>query len=111
MDVSRQAISSAIQRWQLRRRVNRAAKKIAREIYPELWENVRRKLTPKINHAEVASYARVRAAQLSQERVDLLMQANLEFSGDLASRVVVRSAEIATGLVVSAASNLPRVAA
>ena len=60
---------SAVARWRLERRIKRESMRISSEIFPTLWENVRRKITSD-NKNELTAYIKTRAAQLSQERVE-----------------------------------------
>ena len=100
----------AIGRWRLEWRIQRESAAIARKVYPVLWENVRRKIAG-MSETDLIDYAKVRAAQLSQERVDCLMQSNPELSGAFATRLLLKSTGLATALVLSAVANARRSAA
>ena len=101
---------SAVARWRLERRIKRESMRISSEIFPTLWENVRRKITSD-NKNELPAYIKTRAAQLSQERVDALLQANSELSGVFATRLLLRSAERATDSILAAVASAQRSAA
>ena len=99
---------SALTRWRLEWRVKRESARIARVIYPALLESVRRKL-PSTSLAELTEYAGVRAAQLSQERVDSIMRGNSELPGTFATRILLKSVEQSTNSVLAAVkSTSPR---
>jgi hypothetical protein len=100
----------AIGRWRLEWRIQRESAVIAREIHSALWESVRRKIAG-LSENDLTDYAKVRAAQLSQERVDCLMQADPELSGAFATRLLLKSTERATELVLSAVASARRSAA
>jgi hypothetical protein len=110
MNVWLNTVFSAMGRWRRERRINRESLRIAREIYAPLWEDVRRKVASN-NENDLIAYAKVRAAQLSQERVDSLMQTNPGFSGAFATRLLVKSTDRATDLVLSAAARARHTAA
>ncbi len=84
--------------------------RIARTIYPMLWENVRRKI-PETRGTDLNEYANVRAAQLAQEQVDVITQANPALSGAFATRLLIKSTERAVSLVLDAVTNARRSAA
>lgn len=97
--------------WFRTRRLKRHAKRIAAEIFPELWENSRRKLnTSSSSTAELTAYAQVRAGQLSQLRVDELVRKN-EVSAETANVLIVSAAEAATRMIINAAGAARRAAA
>jgi hypothetical protein len=104
------SIISAIARWHLQCQIRREAMRIAREIYPSLWESVRRKIASSSVH-DLTAYAEVRAAQLSQEQVDSLLRANPALSGAFATQVLLKATDRATDLVVAAAASARRSAA
>jgi hypothetical protein len=104
------SVVSAIGRWRLEWRTTRESVIIAREIYPTLWENVRRKLATTSDN-DLTVYAKVRAAQLSQERVDSRMQANPALSGAYATQLLLKATDRATDLVVAAVASARRSAA
>ena len=91
---------AAMGRWRLERRMNREAAKIAGEIYPALWENVRRKIAS-ASETELTAYAKVRAAQLSQERIDARMQADPALSGAYATQLLIKATGLATVQVLA----------
>ncbi len=97
--------------WFRTRRVKRQAKRIAAEIFPELWENSCRKLNlASGSTAALSSYAHVRAAQLSQVRVDELVRTT-EISAETANVLIVSAAEAATRMVIKAAGAARRTVA
>jgi hypothetical protein len=100
MDGSQHCIASVFDRWRAEWRSIR----IARTIYPTLWENVRRKI-PDTNGTDLAEYAKVRAAQLSQEQVDVIMQANPALSGAFAAHLLLKSTDRAVNSVLDAVAN------
>jgi len=106
MDDLQHSIASVFDRWLAEWRSIR----IARTIYPTLWENVRRKI-PHTSATELTEYAKVRAAQLAQEQVDAIMQANPALSGAFATRLVLKSTERAVTSVLAAVANARRAAA
>jgi hypothetical protein len=106
MDGLQHSIASAFDRW----RAEWRSVRIARTIYPTLWENVRRKI-PSTNGTDLTEYAKVRAAQLAQEHVDAVMQANPALSGAFATRLLLKSTERAVNSVLDAVANARRAAA
>jgi hypothetical protein len=106
MDGLQHSIASVFDGW----RAEWRSVRIARTIYPTLWENVRRKI-PNTSGTELAEYANVRAAQLAQEHVDSIMQANPTLSGAFATRLVAKSTERAVSSVLAAVANARRAAA
>ena len=84
--------------------------RIARTIYPTLWENVRRKI-PNTSGTKLMEYAKVRAAQLAQEQVDVIMQANPALSGAFATRLLLKSTDRAVNSVLEAVADARRAAA
>jgi hypothetical protein len=106
MDSLQFSITSIFDRWRAQWRSVR----IARTIYPALWESVRRKI-PNTNETDLAEYAKVRAAQLAQQQVDVIMQANLALSGAFATRLLIKSTDRAVNLVLEAVTNARRAAA
>ena len=106
MDGLQHSIGSVIDRWLAEWRSVR----IARAIYPTLWENVRRKI-PHTSTTELTEYAKVRAAQLAQEQVDAIMQANPALSGAFATRLLLKSTQRAVTSVLAAVANARRAAA
>jgi hypothetical protein len=104
------SVVSAIGRWRLKWRASRESVIIAREIYPTLWENVRRKIAS-TSEIDLTAYAKMRAAQLSQERVDSLMQANPALSGTFATQLLLKATGRATDLVMAAVTSARRSAA
>ena len=93
-----------------RRRAEWRSVRIARAIYPTLWENVRRKI-PDTSGTDLAAYAKVRAAQLAQEQVDVIMQANPALSGAFATRLLLKSTDRAVNYVLGAVASERRAAA
>ena len=106
MDGLQDSIASVFDRW----RAEWRSVRIARTIYPTLWENVRRKI-PSTSGTDLTEYAKVRAAQLAQEQVDAVMQANPALSGSFATRLLLKSTERAVNSVLEAVSNARRAAA
>jgi hypothetical protein len=104
------SVGATISNWRVEWRLQREALKISREIYPTLWENVRRKIA-NTSEKELSAYAELRAAQLSQERIDSLMQAEMSLSGAFAARLLVKSAGRATTLVLAEVTRARRTAA
>lgn len=104
------SIVSAIGQWRLEWRIRRASAVIVREIYPELWDSVRRKIASD-SARDLREYAQVRAAQLSQEQVDVLVRASPTLPGAFATQVLVKATNRATELVVTAAASARRSAA
>lgn len=92
---------SAMGRWRAERRMNREAAAVAREIHPALWESVRRKIAS-ATESELAAYAKVRAVQLSQERIDVRMQANPALSGAYGTLLLIKATGFATSQVLAA---------
>jgi hypothetical protein len=101
---------AAIGRWRLDRKMNREALTIAREISGALWENVRRKIAGATEN-DLAAYAKVRAAQLCQERVDELMQANPAVPGVYATQLLLKTTDRAVAMALAAAANATKSAA
>jgi hypothetical protein len=97
------SIVSMFDRW----RAEWRSVRIARTIYPALWENVRRKV-PHTSATGLAEYAKVRAAQLAQEQVDVIMRANPALSGAFATRLLIKSTDRAVRSVLDAATNARR---
>ena len=110
MSVWPQSLARLVSQCQLDQRVRRESKRIAREIYPVLWENVRRKMASS-SEKELHAYAKVRAAQLSQEHIDSLMQAEPGLSGAFAASVLVKSTERGLKMIQSALASARRSAA
>ena len=106
MDGLQHSIASVFDRWQADWRSVR----IARTIYPTLWENVRRKI-PNTSGTELTQYAKVRAAQLAQEQVDAVMQANPALSGAFATRLLLKSTDRAVNSVLEAVADARSAAA
>ena len=106
MDGLQHSIATLFDRW----RAEWRAVRIARTIYPALWENVRRKI-PATSGTELTEYAKVRAAQLAQEQVDAIMQANPALSGAFATQLLLRSTDRAVNYVLGAVANARRAAA
>jgi hypothetical protein len=100
------SIASVFDRW----RAEWRSVRIARTIYPPLWENVRRKI-PNTSGTELTEYAKVRAAQLAQEQVDAVMQANPALSGAFATRLLLKSTERAVNSVLEAVADARSAAA
>ena len=100
------SVVSVFDRW----RADWRSVRIARAIYPTLWENVRRKI-PNTSGNELMEYANVRAAQLAQEQVDGIMRANSALSGDLGTRLLLKSTNRAVNSVLAAVANARRAAA
>ena len=104
------SFSYAIGQWRLKRRIRRDSIRIAREINPTLWENVRRKVASS-SEKELMAYAKARAAQLCHERIDVMMQADATLSGDFATQLLVKSTDRAIQLVRQALVSARRSAA
>lgn len=100
------SIASAFDRW----RAQWQAVRIARDIYPALWENVRRKI-PVTSGADLSEYAKVRAAQLAQQQVDAVMQANPKLSGAFATLLLLKTTDRAVNSVLEAVADARRVTA
>jgi hypothetical protein len=100
MDGLQHSIASLFDGW----RAEWRSVRIARTIYPALWESVRRKI-PNTSVTDLTEYAKVRAAQLAQERVDVVMQANPALSGAFATRLVLKSTDRAVNYVLGAVAN------
>ena len=69
------------------------------------------KNAPYASGTDLTEYAKVRAAQLAQEQVDVIMQANPALSGAFATRLLLKSTERAVNLVLEAVANARRAAA
>jgi hypothetical protein len=106
MDGLQHSIASVFDRW----RAEWRSARIARNIYPTLWENVRRKI-PNTSGTDLTEYAKVRAAQLAQEQVDAIMHANASLSGAFATRLLLKSTDRAVYAVLEAVANVRRAAA
>ena len=106
MDKLQHSIPSVFDRW----RAEWRSVRIARTIYPALWENVRRKICD-TSGTDLAAYAKVRAAQLAQRQVDVIMQGNPALSGAFATRLLLKSTERAVTLVMEAVAKARRKAA
>jgi hypothetical protein len=106
MDGLQHSIASVFDRW----RAEWRSVRIARSIYPTLWENVRRKM-PNTTATDLTEYAKVRAAQLAQEQVDAIMQANPALSGAFATRLLLKSTDRAVNSVLEAVADARRAAA
>ena len=106
MDGLQHSIASVFDRW----RADWRSGRIARAIYPTLWENVRRKI-PNTSGTDLTEYAKVRAAQLAQEQVDAIMQVNPALSGTFATRLLLKSTDRAVNYVLGAVANARRAAA
>jgi hypothetical protein len=104
------SIASAFERLRAEWRIKRESVRIARTIYPHLWENVRRKI-PGTNASDLTAYAKVRAAQLAQEQVDVFVQANSALPGAFATRLLLKSTDRAVDSVMVAVASARRVAA
>ena len=106
MDGLQHSIASLLDRW----RAEWRSVGIARAIYPALWESVRRKI-PDTSGTDLTEYAKVRAAQLAQEQVDVIMQANPALSGAFATRLLLKSTDRALNSILEAVANARRAAA
>ena len=106
MDGLQHSIASVFDRW----RAEWHSVRIARTIYPALWENVRRKI-PNSSGPNLTEYAKVRAAQLAQEQVDVMMHANPALSGAFATWLLLKSTDRAVKLVLESVANARRAAA
>ena len=93
--------------WKRNRRLKRIARQIASNVYPSLWEHVRRKLADS-SDSDLLAYAKVRAAQLSQPSVDTVMQDDPTLSGAFATELLLRSTELATARVSTALAGARR---
>ena len=67
--------------------------------------------SPYTSATDLTEYAKVRAAQLAQEQVDVIMQANPALSGAFATRLLLKSTDRAVNLVLEAVANARRAAA
>src|SRR5690242_7954445 len=101
--VGRRSIAAVFDRW----RAQWQAVRIARAIYPALWENVRRKI-PDASGADLTEYAKVRAAQLAQQQVDSVMQANSKLSGAFATLLLLKTTDRAVSSVLEAVADARR---
>ena len=106
MDGLRHSITFVLDRF----RAEWRSVQIARTIYPALWENVRRKI-PDTTGPDLTEYAKVRAAQLAQEQVDVIMQSNPALSGVFATRLLLKSTDRAVKSVLEAVAKTRRAAA
>ena len=106
MDGLQHSIASLLDRW----RAEWRSVGIARTIYPALWESVRRKI-PDTSGTDLTEYAKVRAAQLAQEQVDVIMQANPALSGAFATRLLLKSTDRALNSILEAVANARRAVA
>ena len=106
MDGLQHSIATLFDRW----RAEWRSVRIARTIYPALWESVCRKV-PHTPANDLTEYTKVRAAQLAQEQVDVIMKANPALSGAFATRLLLKSTERAVNLVLEAVANARRAAA
>jgi hypothetical protein len=106
MDGLQHSIASVFDRW----RADWRSVRIARAIYPTLWENVRRKI-PNSSGADLTEYATVRAAQLAQEQVDAVMQGNPTLSGTFATHLLLKSTDRAVSSVLAAVATARRAVA
>lgn len=97
------SIASAFDRW----RAEWQAVRIARAIYPALWENVRRRISD-TSGADLTEYAKVRAAQLAQQQVDAVMQANSKLSSVFAALLLVKTTDRAVNSVLEAVADARR---
>ena len=101
-----------IMTWYQSRRLDRLSQRIATDIFPELWENSRRKITPGTKAVSgLAAYAETRAAQLAQARVEAIVRVDAQMSAEVANRLIVKTAEAASRMVLSAAADARRSAA
>jgi len=103
-------IGSVLSKWRLERRLNRDASRIAEAVFPELWENVRKKLADK-GVADLVAYARLRAAQIVQPHVERIVLADPSLAGADANRLILKSAAIATESALGAVQKFRRSAA
>lgn len=78
------------------------ATRIAVQIYPELWESARRKLSKSSAvDASFRDYVQVRSAQLAQVQVDELIRAQSRLSGAAANQLLLKASRIATAMILS----------
>jgi hypothetical protein len=110
MDGWQYSIVSAFERLRDEWRIKLESVRIARMIYPALWESVRRKI-PYTSETDLTVYANMRAAQLVQEQVDVIMQANPALSGAFATRLLLKTVDRAVNSVLEAVANARRAAA
>ncbi len=96
--------------WWAKRRLRRCSVKIVHDVYPELLINVRRKTGAFKNQYEMEEYAQVRAVQLSHKRVDQLVKANPNLTGEFANTLLLNSSQLAATLVLTATSQAKRAA-
>ena len=79
--------------WRMNRTIHQRSSRIARDVFPELCQSVRRKATPNHDRTEVAHYARSRATQLCYSRVDQLVAQDRTISGAVAAKIIAKSAD------------------
>ena len=106
MDGLQHSIATLFDHW----RAEWRSVRIASTIYPALWESVCRKM-PHTQATDLTEYAKVRAAQLAQEQVDVIMKANPALSGAFATRLLLKSTDRAVNSVLEAVANARRAAA
>jgi hypothetical protein len=105
-------LASMFERWRTEWRIKRESVRIARKIYPSLWESVRRKITDTASvESDLIPYAKTRAAQLAQEHVDAIMKVNPALSGTFATQLLLTTTERAVNSVLEAVANARRSAA
>jgi hypothetical protein len=85
--------------WRMNRTVQQRSSRIARDVFPELCESVRRKAIPQHDRIRVVNYARSRAAQLCYSRVDELVAVDPAISGTVATKIITQSATNAVEMV------------
>ena len=101
-----------IMNWYYSRRLDRLSQRIATDIFPELWENSRRKITPGTKaDSGLAAYAEARAAHLAQARVEAIVRIDCQMSAEVANKLIVKTSQAASRMVLSAATEALRSAA
>jgi hypothetical protein len=105
-------LASTFERLRTEWRIKCESGRIARKIYPALWESVRRKITDTTAiENDLIAYAKVRAAQLAQEHVDAIMKVNPALSGIFATELLLTTTDRAVNSVLKAVANARRPAA
>jgi hypothetical protein len=99
MDCWSQKFVNRLKDWRMNRTVQQWSSRIARDVFPELCESVRRKAIPQNDRVGVVNYARSRAAQLCYSRVDQLVVIDPAISGTVATKIITQSATSAVEMV------------
>jgi hypothetical protein len=79
--------------WRMNQTIRRRSSRIARDVFPELCDSVRRKAIPNHDRIGVANYARSRATQLCYSRVDQLVARDRTISGAVAAKIISKSTD------------------